>query len=133
MPGANGNGTGAVTYAEVRRWARWLDTFTATDLANALHADHAVAVRGVKALLHQGVCVDTGDTLDGEQLIEYVPLPAGPREHFTEPPPEIVVPREMGGDPLRVQRGVPVGMRVRGKTSVSGQWRPGRTQGGRPK
>lgn len=133
MPGLNGSAPGAVTYAEIRKMARWLGIFCASDLADSLHAHHAVGVRGVKALLHQGVCTDTGDTVDGEQLIEYVPLPDGPREHWTDTPPEVEVPRAAGGDPLRQPRGMPVGMRVRTKSSVRGQWRPGRTQGGKPR
>lgn len=111
--------------------ARWLELFTATDLAQALHADHEVGVRGVKALLHQRIATDTGDTLPGEDgrdeaLIEYVPLPEGPREHPHEVPPEIAVPREMGGDPLRVRRGMPIGRPNGGRTSKTGQWQPGR-------
>lgn len=127
----------AVTYAEVRAWARWLQAFTARDLASALHCSLPVAERGVKALLWNKVCLDTGDTLPGpdgpEALIEYVPIPPGPREHPTETPPEIVVAREAGGDPLRQPRGMPVGAQRLGMHSVTGQRRPGRRFQGVPK
>lgn len=127
------DGAQGVTYAEVRRWAAWLMTFTARDLAGALHSSLEVGQRGVKALLHQRICEVISEDYPGpdgpERLIGYIPLPAGPREHYTETPPEILVPRQMGGDPLRQPRGMPVGQQRFGRSSVAGQWRPGRRQG----
>lgn len=124
-----------VTYNEVRWWAVWLETFTARDMANALRVDLSQGERAVRALLHHGICEDTGDTFEGpdgeERIIRYKPLPKGPRVHPRETPPEIVVVREAGGDPLRVPRGLPVNMQT-GRRKIHsrvGNWHPGRTQG----
>lgn len=123
---------GAVTYDEIRTWARWLEFFTARDMADALGVSLEVGERAVKALLWHGICVDTGVRVNGpageEPLIRRLPLPKGPTVHPTQAPPEVVVRMEMGGDPLRVPRGLPVGMRNGGRQSGVGRWRPGRTQ-----
>lgn len=81
---------GEVTYAEARRVARWLNAFTARELADALHVNPAVGERFVRAMLWKGhvggpVITDTGVDLDGpegaERLYEIVPLPPSrPRE-----------------------------------------------------
>lgn len=123
-----------VTYNEVRWWAVWLDTFTARDLAQAMGVDLSWGERGVRALLWHGICEDTGEALEGpdgpEAIIHYKPIPPGPRVHPRETPPEIVVVREAGGDPLGVRRGMPVAMNGdRARRSRVGNWHPGRTQG----
>lgn len=121
----------SITYDEVRTWARWLNVFTAEELADAL-GDLPVAYgeQGVLALLDNKIITDTGITLEGrhgqpQQLYEYVPLPSGPREHLTEVPPEIIEPRRAGGDYLRVPRGLPVA-KPKQRGSVTGTRRPGR-------
>ena len=114
----------------------WLVTFTARDLAGALHCSLEVAQRGVKALLWHGICEVLEEDFPGpegpEPLIGYIPLPEGPKVHPREAPPEVVVPREMGGDPLRVVRGMPIGSPAYAKAarhhSTAGTRRPGRTQ-----
>jgi hypothetical protein len=80
-----------VTYDEIRWWAIYLDTFTASDLADAMGVDVSFGEKGVKALLWHGICEDTGEELDGpfglpERVISYIPLPPGPKEHETKPP-----------------------------------------------
>lgn len=122
------SGQGA-TYAEVRRWAVWLKTMTARDLAAVMGVTLEVAERGVKALLWHGICEDTGDTLSGpdgpERIISYVPLPAGPREHVTLTPPERIV----GYTEILSPRGRQVSFRNgRARSSGVGTWRPGRQQ-----
>lgn len=121
--------TGRATYAEVRRWAVWLECFTARDLANAMGVNLEVGRRGVKALLWHGICEDTGDAVSGpegpEAIISYVPLPPGPREHVTEVPPERIV----GYTEILSRRGVGPVSRSNGRMRVStpGLWRPGRS------
>lgn len=101
-----------VTYAEIRTWARWLGSFTPSDLADAMGVDASVGERGVKALLWHGICQDSGvqvyDRSGEEPLIEYVPLPPGPREHATEVPPE----RLVGYTEVLSPRGMPVRIRT---------------------
>lgn len=105
----------AATYSEVRWWAVWLDTFTASDLAQAMGVSYEVGRRGIKALLWHGIVLDTGDTIDGpegpEQIITYKPLPPGPRFHPHETPPEIAVP---GAYSLAPPRGRPVPANLNG-------------------
>jgi hypothetical protein len=96
-----------VTYSEVRDWATWLQIFTVSDLADAMAVDDAVADRAVRALLWHGICEVNG-LVDsrGERIVSYVPLPPGPREHYTEAPEwatceqEILSPRGM---PVRIR------------------------------
>lgn len=123
-----------ITYDEIRTWARWLNAFTAEELADALGGvPIELGERAIRALSWHGIIEDTGVDLEsrsGEaaRVWEYVPLPPGPNVHPTEPPPEVVIFWEMGGDPLRQPRGVPVpsGRKING--SVVGQRRPGRRQ-----
>src|SRR3954469_13212204 len=95
MVAAAGPDTSVVTYTEVRWWAIYLDTFTASDLADAMAVSRPVAQRFIRALLWHGICEDTGDELDGEYgsepIISYVPLPPGPNEHETQTPVERLV------------------------------------------
>lgn len=101
-----------VTYAEIRAWAVFLEVFTARDIADAMHVHPAVGDRALKALLWHGIVEPTGDVLelnDGpERIYRHKPLPPGPKEHATDTPPEISVPAALGGDPLKVRRGLPV-------------------------
>ena len=90
--------------------------FTAHDLADAMGVSHEVGKRSVVALIWNGICEESGDGVDVgegfEPIIHYIPLPPGPREHWTDVPPEIAQVRIMGGDPLRVERGYPVRIRT---------------------
>lgn len=101
-----------VSYSEIRWWSRWLDTFTASDLADAMGVDLSMGRKGIKALLWHGICEDTGDMLDGpegpEPIIHYIPLPPGPREHYTMVPPE----RMVGYTEILSPRGVVVRIRT---------------------
>lgn len=80
---SNGNGRGPnpgrITYSEVRQWARWLDIFTASDLADVLRVDNSIGERMVRALLFHGICEDTGEVAGGfygeEPIIQYIPIP----------------------------------------------------------
>jgi hypothetical protein len=114
----NGNGNGrGVTYSEVRRMARWLNAFTARELADALHAHEAVGERFVRALRWQGICEDTGATIEGpsgpEQLYEMEPLPDWNEPRIRRVPPEIQAVYEMfGGLLLFDLRGLPVRIRT---------------------
>jgi hypothetical protein len=126
-----------MTYAEIRQWARWLDMFTATDIAGVLAVHQELGERAIRALLWHGIIEETGDLLDGpyglEPVYSYKPLPKGPRVHPHETPPEVLVARQAGGDPLRVPRGMPVpgtSRRSRVNGSTTGTRRPGRTHGG---
>jgi hypothetical protein len=104
-----------VTYAEIRTWCRWLHTFTASDLADAMGVDYEVGVRGVKALIWHGIVFDTGDEIDGpygpEAIVEYAPLPPAPTHHPKGTPPEVIAVSQMGGWLLYDQRGLPVRIR----------------------
>jgi hypothetical protein len=125
-----------ITYDEMRTWARWLNCFTEEEIADALgEVPVELGRQACAALLYHGIIQETGVEIDGRdggtvKLYEYVPLPPGPKVHATLEPPEVVVPREFGGDPLRVERGLPVGLRDGTRRwSRTGQRRPGRTQG----
>lgn len=97
-----------VTYSEIRDWAVYLDYFTAEDLAASMGVNIEIGVRGVRALLYHGICEDTGETLeiDGRELaiVHYVPLPPGPKEHWTGPPEW----RTCDQDLVPPNRGLPV-------------------------
>jgi hypothetical protein len=60
----------------------------------------------------RGVLEPTEEMLNGsgppERVYMIAPYPPGPREHPHKAPPEVVVYQQMGGDPLRVPRGLPV-------------------------
>lgn len=124
----------AITYAEIRTWAIWLGAFTAQDLADALGAPLEVGERGIKALLWHGICEDSGDKIPGrsgkpEAIIHYIPPVPGSPPRPRHPPPEVVVFFEMGGDPLKVPRGMPVPKRGAQDISQTGMRRPTRRQG----
>jgi hypothetical protein len=80
----------APNYAEARTWFVYLNTFTATDLADDMAIHPELASRFIVAGLWHGIIEDTGDSINGrgprESIYRYVPLPAGPREHPTRPP-----------------------------------------------
>lgn len=133
----NGNGnhpdSGAVTYAEVRRMAYWLNAFTARELAEALRVHEAVGERFVKALRWAGhvggpIIDDTGVQLDGpqgpEQLFEVVPLPIQRWPRIKRAPPWITAVLETGGFLLYDARGEAVRIRTerrqRGPMSTPG-------------
>lgn len=104
-----------LTYDEVREWATILGAFTATDLARAMGVDHDTGVRCVKALCGQGVCINTGDMLDGphgyEPIIEYVPPPPGPTKREPSGPEPVQQAIAQAGR-IVVQRGEPVRIRT---------------------
>lgn len=123
----------AITYAEVRTWAIWLERFTAQDLADTLGAPLEVGERGVKALLWHGICEETGDRIRGraglEEIIRYIPPVPGSPPRPRHPPPEVVLYFELGGDPLKMPRGLPVPQGSKRDLSQSGMRRPTRRQG----
>jgi hypothetical protein len=81
----------ALSYDEIREWAVILGAFTASDLARAMGVADEIGQRAVTALCTQGMCVNTGDMLDGpsgyEPVIEYVPPPPGPTSYDGGPDP----------------------------------------------
>jgi hypothetical protein len=105
-----------VTYSEIRSWAVWLHTFTASDLADAMGVDLYWGQRGIKALLWHGICEGTGEFLDGpdgpEEIISYKPLPPGPNEHPHGPLPEVIAVVQMGGFEILSPRGQAVRIRT---------------------
>jgi hypothetical protein len=103
------NGSEA-TYDEARAWAVWLDTFTTSDLADAMAINRSAAQGFMIGLMFNGTIADTGDRAVGEDgrsepIYSFVPLPPGPKEHFTDRPPELVTP---GVYELAPARGRPV-------------------------
>lgn len=122
-----------ITYAEIRTWAIWLETFTAQDLADTLGVPLEVGERGVKALLWHGICEDTGDRIRGragtEPIIRYIPHVPGSPPRPKHPPPEVVLYFEWGGDPLKMPRGMPVPQGSKRDMSQHGLRRPTRRQG----
>jgi len=92
--------------------ARWLNAFTATELADALHVHPDVGAKFVKALLWQGICEDTGivlETASGpEPLIEIIPLPKTIYKRNKYPPVWLIAVMETGGFKLYNRRGEPV-------------------------
>lgn len=99
-------------YEEARDWIVILQAFTATDLARVMGVHRGLAERFVMRALWHGVAEDTGQTMNGsgpaEPLYAWAPLPPGPRWHPRGETPEAYAYRTMGGDPLRVPRGMPV-------------------------
>jgi hypothetical protein len=90
-----------VTYDEMRVWARWLDVFTAADIANAMGATVDVGETAVVALLANGVIYDTGDWVPGsdgmeEPVYAYDWPPPGPRHRPRRTPPEVAAVRAFG-------------------------------------
>jgi hypothetical protein len=81
-----------VTYDETRLWTYWLNTFTISDLSDAMGVEPEVIVGHLVGLVHNGTIEDTGDYVNGsgpkESILSFVPLPPGPSEHHTETPPE---------------------------------------------
>jgi len=122
----------ALDYAEVRQMAVWLRAFTPSELAGSLGVSLEVGYRAVAALKFHRICEDSGETVTGpdggpEPVVTYIPLPPGPRNHPTGLPPEVTTPGCYSEAP---RRGTPVSMsNGRVRSSVSGQWRPGRAQG----
>lgn len=110
---SNYNDSMQVTYVEIRWWARYLRVFTASDLADAMGVDLSVGERGIKALLWHGIVDDTGEEIDGpggsEQVVEYAPLPPGPKTHETpHTPPPWMLPPELASHRIHTPRGMPV-------------------------
>lgn len=103
-----------LTYGEIIEWAGVLGHFTATDLAHALGVDHDTGKRAVGALCRQGICQNTGDPLDGpngyEDIIEYIPPPAGPSQRERHATPEQVAVSQ--AQRIVVKRGEPVRIRT---------------------
>lgn len=100
-----------VTYVEIRWWARWLEIFTASDLADAMGVDVSVGEKGIKALLWHGLVEDTGEFLEGpfgllERVVEYKDprLLPGPKLHPVQTPPEKLV----GYTEVLCVRGLPI-------------------------
>lgn len=112
---SNGHRTQEVTYAEVRRWARWLGVFTASDLADSVRCSHDVAEKFIKALTWHGICEETEDIIDGyygpEYIVEYIPIPHQVHNRRKDTPPETIAVIEMGGFQLFNVRGEPVRIR----------------------
>lgn len=107
----NNGSNGRVTYAEVRKVARWLHLFTRDDLADSLRISPQLADQFIKALLWQGIAVQTEDVLpgpDGDQiLIEMEPLPELVYNREKRTPPHIKAVFEMfGGFELYNVRGI---------------------------
>lgn len=85
-----------VTYAEVRAWIVWLKVFTISELADVMAVHYDVAAQFTHAAMWNRIIDDTGDRINGsdvgeEVIWQYVPLPPGPREHFTRTPPEQIL------------------------------------------
>lgn len=99
----------SVTYAEVRAWSVILQVFTISDLAYSMAISEEIAERGIRALLYHGIVESTGDWIDSQEILRYVPLPPGPNEHETGTPPWMLWP--CGSEILS-----PRGLRVRIRT-----------------
>lgn len=114
----NGHADSRVTYAEVRRAARWLGVFTPELLAETLRVHHAVAERFIMALRWQGMAQDTGSLVQGEggvpePVYEVEPLPETRYNRQRSTPPEVVAVMQMfGGFELISPRGKPVRIRT---------------------
>jgi hypothetical protein len=106
----------ALSYDEIREWAVILGAFTASDLARAMGVADEIGQRAVTALCTQGMCVNTGDMLDGpsgyEPVIEYVPPPPGPTSYDGGPDPVAQAVRDAR---IEVDRGTPVRIRTERK------------------
>lgn len=96
--------------------ARWLDTFTPSDLASAVRVPVELAEQFILALLFHGLLEDTGDDLDGpngpERVYAMDPLPPGPRFHPRQIPVEILAVLEAGGFEILSPRGQPIRIRT---------------------
>lgn len=119
-----------LTYAEVIEWAVFLGTFTAGDLANEMGVDLWTGGRCVEALVHQRVCRNTGDMIDGpngyEYVIEYVQPPPGPTTRVPSGPDPIQQAISQAGR-IVVERGNQVRIRTERK-SRRGMSTPGQRQ-----
>ena len=108
-----------VTFGEVRTMARWLDTFTVDELADALRVNVQVADDFVIALDSHGMLTDEPDWIDGpegpEPLYQMEPLPDThyPRNKYL--PPEVQAVLETGGFMLYDLRGRPVRITNKGE------------------
>jgi hypothetical protein len=112
-----------ISYHECRTWARWLDTFSDYEFAEILRVDPEVARKFIRAMIWHGIVEDTGDEyINGygvpEHVYAYVPLPPGPREHFTKDPPEKTTPGAYGWAP---RRGMPIRLVDDGKRGTAMQ------------
>lgn len=113
-----------VTYDETRLWTYWLDRFTISDLADAMGVEPEAIVGHVVGLIHNGTIEDTGDYINGsgpaENILAFIPLPPGPREHETQPPEWQATP---GVGELAPRRGYPIRIwrEDRKKMSTPGQ------------
>lgn len=105
-----------LTYDEIRAWAAELGAFTASGLARAMGVDHATGRNAVIALCDDGICVNTGDELDGpngyEPVIEYAPLPPGPTRREPSAPDPVQATIAKAGR-IVVGRGTPIRIRTR--------------------
>lgn len=105
-----------VTYTEMRWWARTLQAFTASDMANVMAVHYDIGVKAIRALCWHGICEETGEDIDGpfglEPIVYYLPLPPGPTHHPHYELPEHSAVREMGGLLLYDVRGQPVRIRT---------------------
>lgn len=104
-----------VTYAEVRQWIVWLQTFTVSDVADAMGVEYEVADQFVFAAEIHGIIENTGDTVNGrewgdEVIFSHVPLPPGPNNAFTYPPEWKVTPGVYDLAPRN--RGMPIRIRT---------------------
>lgn len=97
---------------EARDWVMVLRAFTVSDLAESMAVPLDVAVQYMRYFRDRGVIEPTEEMLNGtgppERVYMLAPYPPGPRRHPHKTPPEVLVRQQMGGDPLRVQRGMPV-------------------------
>lgn len=103
----------APDYAEIRWWFRWLDTFTATDLADDVGIHPELADRFIAAGLWHGIIEDSGGRINGrgpsEAIYHYIPLPNGPTHHPHREPEWKSTPGCYADAPFR---GMPVRIRT---------------------
>ena len=101
-----------VTYAEVRQWVRWLDTFTASELADVMAVSLEVAQRGILAALWHGIVKVSPETYGGEEIVSYIPAPHEIHNYPKRIPPE----RAVGYVEVLCPRGMPVRIRTDGES-----------------
>lgn len=121
-PDSNGHpDNGRVTYAEVRRMARWLGVFTERELAAALHVHEEVGGAFIDALAWHGLLLPEEHFIIGpdgveEQVFEMDPLPDRHYRRNRYTPPEIAAVIELyGGFLLYNRRGLPVRLTHKGE------------------
>lgn len=102
--------------------ARWLEIFTASDLAGALHTNQTIALKGLLALQAHQLVTDTGGEIDGpdgpETVWEMHPLPDEIVNRLRRMPPEVAAVIETGGV-LAPKRGMPVRLVDRGEQGTA--------------